>query len=289
MWELSTQLGSIFITRLTVSNLTEVLMPRFWNWYRQYKEQLTVEQITERRNAAPREEVESLRSPYGSVEISGTFYEYAELAIQFGYVTLFAAAAPWAPLLAWLSNLAEIYFDSHKIIYETRRPGFHGAQSIGAWMKIFQFLCFFSIVTNSLVLALTSTAISELFDECGDSSTPDCDDGVTAKWLTVMTCEHLLIIFIVFLEQVMDDQNPTLANEKAYRDEILRLDGMYGVAVSMAWDDKEREKEREEEKAMEMEKEKEKDDARKPSKHPHCFRVISARTQLSRRLSTNPH
>ncbi len=57
--------------------------------------------------------------------------EYAEMVIQYGYVTLFAAAFPLAPLLAYVNNLVEIRTDSWKMLKQNHRPTYRGAKGIG--------------------------------------------------------------------------------------------------------------------------------------------------------------
>ena len=53
-------------------------------------------------------EKQAYQAPYNQgTSVSGTFYDYAELAIQFGYVTIFAPAFPLAPLVAIISNVIE--------------------------------------------------------------------------------------------------------------------------------------------------------------------------------------
>ena len=42
------------------------------------------------------------------------FSDYIELAIQFGFATLFSSAFPLAPLCAFLNNLFEIRLDAQK-------------------------------------------------------------------------------------------------------------------------------------------------------------------------------
>lgn len=50
----------------------------------------------------------------------GVFEEYQEMVIQFGYVTLFAAAFPLTAALALLNNLIEIRTDAYKLLHATQ-------------------------------------------------------------------------------------------------------------------------------------------------------------------------
>lgn len=52
----------------------------------------------------------------------GLFYEYLEMVIQFGFVTLFVSSFPLAPLLALLNNAFEIRLDARKMLMNYRRP-----------------------------------------------------------------------------------------------------------------------------------------------------------------------
>jgi hypothetical protein len=51
--------------------------------------------------------------------------------IQFGFVTLFVAAFPLAPLFALLNNIIEIRADANKFVTRYRRPTAITAQNIG--------------------------------------------------------------------------------------------------------------------------------------------------------------
>ena len=62
----------------------------------------------------------------------GLFFEYLELVIQYGFITIFVAALPLAPLFALLNNWVEIRLDAHKFVVVFRRPVSERAGDIGA-------------------------------------------------------------------------------------------------------------------------------------------------------------
>ena len=61
----------------------------------------------------------------------GLFFEYLELVIQYGFITIFVAALPLAPLFALLNNWVEIRLDAFKFVVVLRRPVAERAGDIG--------------------------------------------------------------------------------------------------------------------------------------------------------------
>ena len=70
------------------------------------------------------------------------------LVIQYGFVTLFVAAFPLAPLFALLNNIAEIRLDAYKMTKEARRPLAERVEDIGAWYGILKGVTYAAVVTN---------------------------------------------------------------------------------------------------------------------------------------------
>lgn len=61
----------------------------------------------------------------------GLFFEYLELVIQYGFITIFVAALPLAPFFALLNNWVEIRLDAHKFVVVQRRTISERAGDIG--------------------------------------------------------------------------------------------------------------------------------------------------------------
>lgn len=77
--------------------------------------------------------------------------------LQFGFITIFVAAFPLAPLFALLNNWVEIRLDAHKFVCEYRRPVAERAQNIGVWFNILEALSHLSVIANVSRLNVTST------------------------------------------------------------------------------------------------------------------------------------
>ncbi|XP_012874171.1 PREDICTED: anoctamin-6 [Dipodomys ordii] len=82
--------------------------------------------------------------------------------IQFGFVTLFVASFPLAPLLALVNNILEIRVDGWKLTTQFRRMVPAKAQDIGAWQPIMQGIAILAVVTNAMIIAFTSDMIPRL-------------------------------------------------------------------------------------------------------------------------------
>ena len=68
--------------------------------------------------------------------------------LQFGFITIFVAAFPLAPLFALLNNWVEIRLDAQKFVCETRRAVAERAENIGIWFSILEMLAQLAVISN---------------------------------------------------------------------------------------------------------------------------------------------
>ncbi|XP_044537997.1 anoctamin-1 [Gracilinanus agilis] len=87
---------------------------------------------------------------------------WAEPVIQFGFVTLFVASFPLAPLFALLNNIIEIRLDAKKFVTELRRPVAVRAKDIGIWYNILRGIGKLAVIINAFVISFTSDFIPRL-------------------------------------------------------------------------------------------------------------------------------
>ncbi|XP_078488512.1 anoctamin-5 isoform X3 [Ciona intestinalis] len=157
MYELSIQLIIIMFGKQLWNNFIELVMPWLQHKYRQWKSQKVSTEMKD--NEYTRWEQDYDLNQFTEM---GLFYEYLEMVIQFGFVTLFVAAFPLAPVLALVNNIIEIRLDANKFICELRRPLAHKCSDIGAWYYLLEFIGNLAVVTNAFTIAITSEAIPKL-------------------------------------------------------------------------------------------------------------------------------
>lgn len=94
----------------------------------------------------------------------GTFDDYLELFLQFGYVSLFSCVYPLAALFAVLNNVTEMYSDALKMCRIVKRPFSEPASNIGVWQLAFQTMTVISVITNCVLIGM-SPQVNSLFPE----------------------------------------------------------------------------------------------------------------------------
>ncbi|XP_053305226.1 anoctamin-5 isoform X2 [Spea bombifrons] len=151
--ELTTQLTIVMAGKQIWGNIQEAFVPWTCNWWGRRKARNNPEDLYSRW-----EQDYDLQT-FGPL---GLFYEYLEMVIQFGFITLFVASFPLAPLLALLNNILEIRVDSWKLTTQFRRPIAAKAHSIGVWQEILNGMAVLSVVTNAFIVAFTSDMIPRL-------------------------------------------------------------------------------------------------------------------------------
>lgn len=148
--ELQTTLGTIFITRLATGTLSAILGPYIGRKLaegREFKGVVSKEDISEVEVA--------FMSPEYHV-LLGTFSDYAEMMIQFGYTTMFISAFPLAAVLSFVSNYIKIRTDQWKLCQLYRRPEPRSCEDIGSWLHILNIISILAVFINSALIAFTA-------------------------------------------------------------------------------------------------------------------------------------
>ncbi|XP_060808841.1 anoctamin-4 [Amyelois transitella] len=154
--ELCIQLAIIMIGKQSFNNFMELGYPKFYNWWRQRSHRAVTRDLSKPHMAWERDY--HLQDP-GRLAL---FDEYLEMILQYGFVTLFVAAFPLAPLFALLNNIAEIRLDAYKMVTQARRPLAERVEDIGAWYGILRGITYAAVVSNAFVIAYTSDFIPRM-------------------------------------------------------------------------------------------------------------------------------
>ncbi|XP_061529588.1 anoctamin-10 isoform X2 [Phycodurus eques] len=85
----------------------------------------------------------------------GTFDDYLELFLLFGYVSLFSSVYPLAAVFVVLNNITEIYSDAFKMCNVFKRPFSDPAANIGIWQLAFEAMSVIAIVTNCTLISMS--------------------------------------------------------------------------------------------------------------------------------------
>ena len=139
--EVSSTLSSLFISRLLAANLSGVIVPKLNLRKRQRDESAGLEPG---KKPTPIEEQYALDNFLPTTLLT----DYAQLIIQFGYVSLFVATFPLAPLMAYVSNYIAIRIGCWKLCQIYRRPEPRTAEDIGTWGDMLELISFLSVIFN---------------------------------------------------------------------------------------------------------------------------------------------
>ncbi|XP_044890673.1 anoctamin-7 isoform X3 [Felis catus] len=150
--ELAQELLVIMVGKQIINNVQEILVPKLQGWWQKFRLRSKKRKVgaSEAVGQAPWE------ADYELLPCEGLFDEYLEMVLQFGFVAIFVAACPLAPLFALLNNWVEIRLDARKFVCEHRRPVAERAQDIGVWSHILAGIAHLAVVSNAFLLAFSS-------------------------------------------------------------------------------------------------------------------------------------
>ncbi|XP_030917665.1 anoctamin-2 [Geospiza fortis] len=160
LMELCIQLSIIMLGKqLIQNNLFEIGIPKLKKLFRKLKDEKTeVKEMDTNQSKHPQQwDLDYILEPF-----TGLTPEYMEMIIQFGFVTLFVASFPLAPVFALLNNIIEVRLDAKKFVTELRRPDTVREKDIGIWYNILSGIGKLSVIINAFVIAVTSDFIPRL-------------------------------------------------------------------------------------------------------------------------------
>ncbi|RVE74957.1 hypothetical protein OJAV_G00026890 [Oryzias javanicus] len=113
-----------------------------------------------------------------------------KMVIQFSFTTLFVAAFPLAPFMALINNIVEIRLEAIKMVRLERRLIPKKTNVMGVWTNVLEAIGVLAVITNGLVIGITSDFIPRLvyrhwYGPCamGDTNA-HCMNGYISSTLT---------------------------------------------------------------------------------------------------------
>ncbi|XP_006030338.1 anoctamin-10 isoform X3 [Alligator sinensis] len=151
----------------------------------------------------------------------GTFDDYLELFLQFGYVSLFSCVYPLAAVFAVLNNITETYSDALKMCKIFKRPFSEPTANIGVWQLAFETMSVISVVTNCALIGMSSQ-VNAIFPE-----------SKTDLILIVVLVEHILLAMKFVMAFLIPDK-PRDIQIKLARLEFESLEALKRQQIKLA-------------------------------------------------------
>jgi len=207
--QLSSQMTTILLVMPAVQNIIEVVLPIFGakmrirsdllgsSWKALYSIVCGCGREVQGENAQEADFRRCLWKECQMEPFTAITGDYLEIAIQYGYMTMFACTFPWAPAAAFIYNVIEVRVDAYKFLYHTQRPRHVPAKSIGSWKFIFRFLVAVSIMTNGYITCFMSDTFQDI------SLVADHVTGRTRAFVVVQYIFLLVVIAALVLIPVV--------------------------------------------------------------------------------------
>lgn len=241
---LKNQLAVMLIIQQSINHFQEALLPlglrlsmqKFYNWkkkvfnhskakdtlYSQFKESRAHTDV----DSTPQELINVPVMPEDDPQCTsaakeknmehyeGTYDDYLEMFVQFGYTVLFSSVYPIAAFWGVLNNLVEIRADAFKLCKVYQRPISKRVKDIGAWQRAFEIVGAMSIMTNCGMLALSPVMQQRFgFKSLPVEGSEGVDDAGSGRaisgemWvLWFVALEHILLGLRFLLHKAIPDR-----------------------------------------------------------------------------------
>eukprot|EP00298_Acanthocystis_sp_HF-20_P014252 c20694_g1_i1.p1 GENE.c20694_g1_i1~~c20694_g1_i1.p1 ORF type:complete len:749 (+),score=243.26 c20694_g1_i1:36-2249(+) len=211
MDELFYQLATLVIAKQFVSNFVEVGIPFLKSKFKAHVRGLNMTRVGDGGGGISTGIQKSVMKEHSHPKFLGTFTEYNEMMIQFGYVTLFAAAFPLASVASYINNVLEIRTDALKILFGCQRPWYQADNDIGTWSHVLSSMSIIAVITNGFIIAFTSNILRGTTQEDGTCDGPCLD---TLSRLTIVLIFEHLILFVKVLSSVLVGDTPEWVHQQ---------------------------------------------------------------------------
>ncbi|CAI5663459.1 unnamed protein product [Oreochromis niloticus] len=198
-------LATLLITSQILNQFMEAFLPY---WLQRRRNKKMIRKVQKRRMYEEKELplVEQVRLEADMSTYLGTFDDYLELFLLFGYVSLFSCVFPLAAVLVVLNNITEVYSDAFKMCRVFKRPFADPAANIGVWQLAFEAMSVIAVVTNCALIGM-SPQVRSYFPE-----------SETQLILCTVAAEHVLLGFKFILTFLIQDV------PKHIQDKLARLE-----------------------------------------------------------------
>ncbi|NWU98693.1 ANO9 protein, partial [Upupa epops] len=157
--DLFIQMAIIMSLKQTISSIMEYLIPWVKHKKRERRQRLQERGLLAEEPEDPCKEHWLSNYELNKVNKFSLFKEFLEMVIQYSFTTIFVAAFPLAPLLAFLNNVVETHLDAFKMARLQQRMVPRKAKDIGIWLQILEAIGILAVIGNGLVIAITSDFI----------------------------------------------------------------------------------------------------------------------------------